>query len=68
MSYRKEVNKIYKKINSIAQKGQDASFEFYVYLTFKNDRYIPKVSSPILIKKPTVDELLEFHRANIPNE
>ena len=56
-TYRTEIAVIFSK-----------SFEFYVYLTFKNDRYIPKVSSPILIKKPTVDELLEFHRANIPNE
>jgi hypothetical protein len=32
MSYRREINKIYKKLNSIAQKGQDGSFEFYVYI------------------------------------
>lgn len=32
MSYRKEYNKVYKKINSIAQKGIDGKFEYYIYI------------------------------------
>jgi len=32
MSYRKECIKIYKKINSISQKGLDGSFDYYVYI------------------------------------
>lgn len=32
MSYRKEYNKVYKKINSIAQKGIDGKFDYYIYI------------------------------------
>lgn len=56
-TYRTEIGVIFSK-----------SFEFYVYLTFKNDRYLASVPSPIMVKKPTVDELHEFHKSNIPNE
>lgn len=32
MTYRKEFNKIFKKIQSIAQKGKDGAFDYYVYM------------------------------------
>jgi len=55
MSYRKEVNKIYKKINSIAQKGQDGSFEFYVYIDDIVDGGLYQLLEDTMITKYDID-------------
>ncbi len=42
MTYRKEYNKIFKKIQTIAQKGQDGVFDYYIYIDelIDNKQYV----------------------------
>ena len=55
MTYRKEVDKVYKKIDSIAQKGLYGLFDYYVYIddVISNSQY--SVLSDVMITKYGID-------------
>lgn len=64
MSYRKEYLKVYKKINTIAQKGTDGVFEYYSYIdeiidngeySLLEDVMITKYNINVQIYKSTYD-------------
>jgi hypothetical protein len=55
MSYRKECIKIYKKINSISQKGLDASFDYYAYIDELIDNGQYAMLEDVMITKYNID-------------
>lgn len=55
MSYRKEYEKIYNRINNIAKKGKDAVFEYYILINEVIDNGQYNILQDVLINKYKID-------------
>ena len=64
MSYRKEFNKVYKKINTIAQKGNDGVFDYYIYI----DDLVDTGQYPLLEDVMSVKYRIDIRQYNSIND
>jgi hypothetical protein len=68
MTYRKEIEKIYKKIDSLAQRGEDSIMDFRDYVSgeLQNSRSSDIESASNAALRETVDNFVADAKRNSP--